>query len=92
MADLKHTQGEFRIIEEGDANKYLILHKDSNHWLFSILHNGEQGIEEQRANMRLIIASGDLLEALMSIENDDGKIPPKIWEMRNKAIEKALKK
>ena len=43
------------------------------------------------ANAKLIAAAPDLLEALMSIENDKGIIPKAIWDMRNKAIEKALK-
>ena len=47
--------------------------------------------EELEANMRLYAAAPELLEALMSIENDNNSIPESIWEMRNKAIEKALK-
>jgi hypothetical protein len=31
----------------------------------------------------------DLLAALESIENDDGRIPQAIWDMRNAAIAKA---
>jgi hypothetical protein len=31
----------------------------------------------------------ELLEALKSIENDDGSIPAAIWEMRNAAIKRA---
>jgi hypothetical protein len=41
-------------------------------------------------NAQLISAAPDLLEALMSIENDDNNIPKAIWDMRNKAIAKAL--
>ena len=47
--------------------------------------------QELKANAKLIAAAPDLLEALMSIENDKGIIPKTIWDMRNKAIEKALK-
>ena len=45
--------------------------------------------EEGQANAKLIAAAPDLLEALMNIENDDNRIPSKIWEMRNQAIKKA---
>lgn len=40
-------------------------------------------------NVHLITAAPDLLEALESIENDDGSIPESAWEMRNDAIAKA---
>ena len=46
--------------------------------------------EEAIANAQLISAAPDLLEALMNIENDNGNIPESIWQMRNKAINKAL--
>jgi hypothetical protein len=51
---------------------------------------GNKKNEEAVANARLISAAPDLLHALMSIENDDNSIPKKIWDMRNKAIAKAL--
>jgi hypothetical protein len=38
---------------------------------------------------KLIAAAPDLLEALISIENDDNHIPETIWKMRNNAIKKA---
>lgn len=53
--------------------------------------NGQANIHWE-PNANLIAASKDLLEALQSIENDDGHIPTAIWELRNKAIKKALNK
>ena len=41
------------------------------------------------ADRDLIAAAPDLLEALENWENDDGHMPPAIWELRNKAIAKA---
>ena len=46
--------------------------------------------EEAEANARLISAAPDLFKALLNIENDDNRIPATIWEMRNKALNKAL--
>ena len=45
---------------------------------------------EPSYNAQLISAAPDLFEALISIENDDNRIPSTIWEMRNKALNKAL--
>ena len=44
---------------------------------------------ERLANMTLQEAAPDLYEALASIENDDGRIPQAIWDMRNAALAKA---
>lgn len=46
--------------------------------------------EEAKANAQLISAAPDLFEALINIENDDNRIPASIWDLRNKAIKKAL--
>jgi len=43
-----------------------------------------------KANAQLISAAPDLFEALINIENYDNRIPANIWEMRNKALNKAL--
>ena len=45
---------------------------------------------EAKANAKLISAAPDLFEALINIENDDNRIPATIWELRNKALNKAL--
>ena len=47
---------------------------------------------EAIANSKLIAAAPDLFDALINIENDDNRIPSTIWEMRNKALNKALGK
>lgn len=41
------------------------------------------------ANAHLIAAAPDMAETLQNIENDDGRIPETIWEMRNAALAKA---
>ena len=40
-------------------------------------------------NAHLVSAAPDMLEALKNIENDDGNIPSKIWDMIGLAIAKA---
>jgi hypothetical protein len=44
-------------------------------------------VEREGASINATIA--ELAEALASIENDDGRIPATIWDMRNAALEKA---
>ena len=39
----------------------------------------------------IISAAFDMLEFCVNVENDDGRIPANIWEMRNTALIKALK-
>jgi hypothetical protein len=43
----------------------------------------------KKPDAHLISAAPIMLEALKNIENDDGSIPKKIWDMRNAAIAKA---
>ena len=63
-----HTPGPWEFHEQGYANFYAITHfKEwckSVDWLLSLQHNGEQLDFEQKANMLLIAAAPDLLEAL----------------------------
>lgn len=54
-----------------------------------VVHDDWRDDETFEANTQLISAAPDLYEALASIENDDGRIPPAIWELRNKALAKA---
>lgn len=53
--------------------------------------DGSNGIsrEEAIANAFLMAAAKDMKAALESIENDDGRIPEAIWDLRNKALAKA---
>ena len=70
-----HTPGPWYFHEQGSACFYAITHfkekRNSVDWLLSLQHNGEQLLEEERANMRLIAAAPDLLavckEALQEV-------------------------
>ena len=67
----KYTPGPWKFHEQGDANFYAIIpFKDRRKyvdWLLSLQHNGEQLDFEQKANMLLIAAAPDLLEALYKL-------------------------
>ena len=58
--------------------------------IIRIAINNHSTKSEAKANAQLISAAPDLFEALINIENDDNRIPATIWEMRNKALNKAL--
>jgi len=47
---------------------------------------------ENEANMNLISAAPDLLEALLNLENDDCSIPAHAWQIVQAAIAKATGK
>lgn len=47
------------------------------------------GLEQAKANGRLLALSPDLLEFVASLENDDGAIPASMWEWRNRLLAKA---
>lgn len=63
---------------------------DSRELCIGVNHNGtKESVTRATKLARLISAAPELLEALESIENDDGRIPATIWELRNVAIWKA---
>ena len=86
----KHTPGPWLLVEQGDANEYAVLTPDKKEWVIAFrLNPGRPIYAQEKANAKLIAAAPELLEALQNIENDDNRIPAKIWEMRNQAIKKA---
>ena len=69
--DSKYTPGPWHYHEQGEANSYAITHfkerRKSVDWMIALLHNGEAMTEEQRANMQLIAAAPELLDALENL-------------------------
>lgn len=79
----------------GEDRPWIPKHKNFNSLCRQWFREGDVDdlIAEQR---RISEARGlkrkhgeELYEALASIENDDGSIPPAIWDMRNAALAKA---
>lgn len=86
--ETKFTKGEWSINEWTQPDDRISIGAVGTP-LIAIVPSRDVSYNEQKANAKLIAAAPDLLEALMSIENDDNSIPATIWEMRNAAIKKA---
>ena len=65
---LKPTEGPWNYLEDGDANFYHVTDKE-NKWLLCLKHNGEQPTLRQKANLKLIATSPELLECLKQGED-----------------------
>lgn len=80
----KHTPGPWTVVvDPRDSHAYDVVGANG-----CKLTRGYWG-EWAKADARLLAAAPEMLEALCSIENDDGSIPAAIWEMRCAAIAKA---
>lgn len=66
----QHTPGPWVGGQQGDANEFYVVTANGR-WLFSFRHNGEPLLGEQLANLRLIAAAPDLLEALEMVRDAD---------------------
>jgi len=64
----EHTPGPWEIQEQGEASVYVIM--ANGNWLLSFRHNGEQLDEKQKANIKLMAAAPELLEACKAIVNN----------------------
>ena len=54
---LVYPEGEkqWTVKEDGEPNRYTIF-GENGRWLMSVLHNGEQGVPEQRENIQRLVA------------------------------------
>ena len=78
---MKHSPGPWK-----RADPHFAVKCKNGHIVCHLKHRKKTADE---ANINLIAAAPEMLEALQNIENDDGRIPAAIWELRNKAIAKA---
>lgn len=72
---MKHTQGVWKVVEQGDADEFCIMTEDKR-WIFAFRQNGELWTEEQRANAKLIAAAPDMLEACMEAKRMYEELEP----------------
>lgn len=96
MAEFKGTEADLTAFATGEANQYYLINDNTGKWLYSIQHNGEQLVEEQKANINLIAASYDLLEALQEMIRMYETVQPAggwqgVYESAVSAVKKATK-
>ena len=91
MKTNKFTKGEWSILPRNEQHKWFSITSEKG--IIARTFYGERepsvSMQEAKANAKLISAAHELLEALMSIENDNNSIPKAIWDLRNSAIKKA---
>jgi len=59
----RFPEGEWRLVEQGDANDFAIL-SDDNRWVVALRQNGEMSVADQRAIGHLLAASKEMYAAL----------------------------
>jgi hypothetical protein len=63
---MEYTKGEWVLTQDGEANFFgVALIGTHNKWLMRIQQNGELQPSEQEANVKLMVCSKELLEALI---------------------------
>jgi hypothetical protein len=83
----KITEGEWRAVNNGAHWN----NKEIDNWEIQYSDDGECVVDHvyEEADARAISSVPEMLDALMSLENDDGSIPDHVWDMRNNALKKA---
>ena len=82
------TKGKWVVDEIGGLVNVTTFEKNICKLMYGRAYDATEN--EMTYNAKLISAAPDLFEALINIENDDNRILATIWEMRNKALNKAL--
>lgn len=71
---MKITKKKWTFKEQGDANNFVVF--AGKNWLFHLQHNGEQTVDEQRANLRLVCGAKDILKSLQEMIEMYDKVQP----------------
>lgn len=83
MSNAKHTPGPWETKAQGEANHYFTMRdhprRGGKDWMMSIQFNGELSVTEQEANIRLIDAVPELLEALVGLMGDKALESEMAW-------------
>lgn len=70
-----HTPGRIRYYENGEANSFAILEEEADgRWLLSLLHNGHDVTERQKANMRRLAACWNALVHVSTEQLETGEM------------------
>lgn len=91
----KHTKGKWICKEQGDANEFVILTDSDDgrrRWVIAFRLNGEFHRIEEEANVKLIAAAPDLLNAAMLISDGISSGDKQKFHDGNMAIKEAIKK
>lgn len=93
MSEAKHTPGPWNVevVKTSIGSCFKVMPIHACLYADNLYEHNRLDLEWQtkEADAALIAAAPDLLAALESIENDDGRIPKEIWDLRNAAIAKA---
>lgn len=83
----------FRVIALRDGLPHRVIVKDTAEELCWYGHQqigwlDERDSKESAANARLIAAAPEMFELLETIENDDGSVPPWLWERIQEVVKR----
>ena len=92
--ELKHTPGPWVPHEQGEANQWVLL-TPTGKWVLAFMQNGEIWNEQQKANVKLIAAAPEMLQALIDVRRQilNAGIPDgfdNAFDNINKLLAKAL--
>lgn len=91
---LVYPEGEkqWTVKEDGEPNRYTIF-GENGRWLMSVLHNGEQGVPEQRENIQRLVAELQKEQPKKEEQPEEPKLKLKLkqskadtWETEGKRI------
>lgn len=77
---VKHTETKLSYRANGESNSYALV-DDKDHWLLTLLHNGQQLVPKQEANLRRLVACWNKCDGV-STERLEDSIPLEVLVTR----------